>query len=57
MDAQVTGEFLRLFGELEDPRRANRRYLLCDIILLAVSAVMCGNEGWEDIAEWTEGMF
>jgi predicted transposase YbfD/YdcC len=57
MDAQVTGEFLRVFGELEDPRRANRRYLLCDIILLAVAAVMCGNEGWEDIAEWTEGMF
>jgi len=57
MDAQVTGEFLRVFGELEDPRRENRRYLLCDIILLAVAAVMCGNEGWEDIAEWTDGMF
>lgn len=57
MDAQVTGEFLRVFGELEDPRQANRRYLLCDIILLAVSAVLCGNEGWEDIAEWAEGMF
>ena len=57
MDAQVTGEFLRVFGELEDPRRANRRYLLCDIILLAVAAVMCGNEGWEDIEEWTATMF
>ena len=38
MDAQVTGEFLRLFGDLEDPRQANRRYLLCDIILLAVAS-------------------
>ena len=57
MDAPVTGEFLRVFGDLEDPRQANRRYRLCDIILLAVSAVMCGNEGWEDIAEWAEGMF
>jgi hypothetical protein len=57
MDAQVTGEFLRVFGDLEDPRRANRRYLLCDMILLAVAAVMCGNEGWEDIAEWAEGLF
>ena len=46
-----------MFGDLEDPRRANRRYLLCDIILLAVAAVMCGNEGWEDIAEWADGMF
>jgi predicted transposase YbfD/YdcC len=57
MDAQVTGEFLRVFGDLEDPRRANRRYLLCDIILLAIAAVMCGNEGWEEIEEWTDGMF
>ncbi len=57
MDAQVTGEFLRVFDELEDPRRANRRYLLCDLILLAIAAVMCGNEGWEDIAEWAEGLF
>ena len=57
MDAQVTGEFLRVFSDLEDPRQANRRYLLCDIILLAVAAVMCGNEGWEDIAEWAQGLF
>jgi predicted transposase YbfD/YdcC len=57
MDAQVTGEFLRVFGDLDDPRRANRRYLLCDLILLAVAAVMCGCEGWEDIQDWTAASF
>ncbi len=57
MDAQVTGEVLRVFGDLEDPRRANRRYLPCDIILLAVAAVMCGCEGWQDIEDWTAAMF
>ena len=57
MDAQVIGEVLRVFGDLEDPRRANRRYLLCDIILLAVAAVMCGCEGWQEIADWTAAMF
>ncbi len=57
MEAQVTGEILRVFGELVDPRRANRRYLLCDIILLAVSAVLCGCEGWQDIEDWTAEAF
>ncbi len=57
MDAQVIGEVLRVFGDLEDPRRANRRYLLCDIILLAIAAVMCGCEGWQDIEDWTAAMF
>jgi predicted transposase YbfD/YdcC len=57
MDAQVTGDLLRVFGELPDPRRHNRRYLLCDIIFLAVAAVMCGCEGWQDIADWTADAF
>jgi predicted transposase YbfD/YdcC len=53
MDASAMGDFLRCFGELPDPRRANRRFLLSDILLLAVSAVMCGCEGWQDIEDWT----
>lgn len=57
MDAPATGDFLRLFADLPDPRRHNRRYLLCDILLLAVSAVMCGCEGWQDIEDWTEDAF
>jgi predicted transposase YbfD/YdcC len=54
MDAQDLGEILRVFEELEDPRRSNRRYLLCDILLLAISAVMCGCDGWQDIEDWTQ---
>jgi predicted transposase YbfD/YdcC len=57
MDALANGDFLRFFGELDDPRAENRRYLLCDIIALAVAAVMCGCEGWREIAEWTEDAF
>lgn len=57
MDASATGDFLRFFGELQDPRGSNRRYLLCDVLLLAVSAVMCGCEGWQDIEDWTEDAF
>jgi predicted transposase YbfD/YdcC len=57
MDASAIGDFLRLFQQLPDPRSSNRRYLLSDILLLAVSAVMCGCEGWQDIADWTEDAF
>jgi predicted transposase YbfD/YdcC len=57
MDAHVTGDILRMFGELDDPRAENRRYLLCDVILLAIAAVMCGCEGWQDIEDWTAAMF
>jgi predicted transposase YbfD/YdcC len=55
MEAPVTREILRVFGELQDPRGENRHYLLCDLILLAIAAVMCGCEGWQDIEDWTEG--
>jgi predicted transposase YbfD/YdcC len=57
MDASAIADFLRLFSGLQDPRRDNRRYLLSDILLLAVSAVMCGCEGWQDIEDWTEDAF
>jgi predicted transposase YbfD/YdcC len=57
MDVQATPEILRVFGELVDPRRANRRYLLCDMMVLAVSAVLCGCEGWQDIEDWTAEAF
>lgn len=57
MDAQVNGDFLRAFGDLADPRRDNRRFLLCDVLLLAVAAVMCGCDGWQDIEDWTEDAF
>jgi predicted transposase YbfD/YdcC len=57
MDVQSLGEILRVFDDLKDPRRDNRRYLLCDIILLAISAVMCGCDGWQDIEDWTQDAF
>jgi len=57
MDASANADFLRLFSERQDPRRDNRRYLLCDILLLAVSAVLCGCEGWQDIEDWTQDAF
>ncbi|MCL2647883.1 MAG: ISAs1 family transposase [Phycisphaerales bacterium] len=54
MDAQNLREILRVFENLTDPRKNNRHYLLQDIILLAISAVMCGCDGWQDMEDWTQ---
>jgi len=38
------------FEELEDPRQAGKiEHQLSDIILLCISALLCGAEGWHDI--------
>ncbi len=36
-------------ANLTDPRRANARHRLLDILIIAICAVLCGAEGWEDI--------
>jgi predicted transposase YbfD/YdcC len=43
------------FAALSDPRSAhapNQRHELIDILVIAVCAVMCGADGWEDIEEY-----
>ncbi len=43
------------FISLSDPRRPhapNQRHELIDILVIAVCAVICGAEGWEDIEEY-----
>jgi predicted transposase YbfD/YdcC len=44
---------VRHFGGLNDPRRERRRlHNLCDMIAIALCAVICGAESWEDVAEY-----
>lgn len=40
------------FAALSDPRSSNARHELIDILVIAVCAVICGAEGWEDIEEY-----
>jgi hypothetical protein len=40
------------FASLSDPRSSNARHELIDLLVIAVCAVMCGAEGWEDIEEY-----
>ncbi len=42
-----------LFGKIQDPRLDRTRlHKLIDIIILAICAVICGAEGWEEIEEF-----
>jgi predicted transposase YbfD/YdcC len=49
----MTNSFLQHFEAIEDPRIDRcKRYELLDIILLAISAVLSGAEGWEQIEDF-----
>jgi predicted transposase YbfD/YdcC len=49
MDAQAPVVFLRCFSELTDPRRHNVRHLFTDILAIAILAVMCRSDDWEEV--------
>ena len=44
---------VRHFASLPDPRvKRKRLHNLCDMIAIALCAVICGAESWEDVAEF-----
>lgn len=44
---------LQCLEDIEDPRKdINRRHLLHDILATTICAVICGAEGWEEIAQY-----
>ena len=51
MDANTPEGFMRWFEDLEDPRVGhNIQHLLSDMLAIAILAVICGAEGWTDVA-------
>jgi predicted transposase YbfD/YdcC len=51
MDADAPRGLLRWFDELDDPRPGhNVMHLLSDMLVIAVLAVICGAEGWVEVA-------
>lgn len=52
MDAQATEEILRFFRGIPDPRAANARHVLSDVLSIAILAVLCGSEGWAAVEGW-----
>jgi predicted transposase YbfD/YdcC len=49
MDVQAPVVFLRCFSGLTDPRRHNVRHLFTDILAIAILAVMCRADDWEEV--------
>ncbi len=49
MDVQAPVVFLRCFSSLTDPRGHNVRHLFADILAIAVLAVMCRSDDWEEV--------
>ena len=50
MDGRTSiGDF---FSDLTEPRESNKRHKLIDIITIALCAVICGADTWEDIEEF-----
>jgi predicted transposase YbfD/YdcC len=50
MDVTAAGGFLRFFVDLPDPRGVNKIHKLSDMLVIAVMAVICGADGWVDVA-------
>lgn len=46
---------ISVFAQLEDPRSGPaRRHDLCEMIVIALCAVLCGADSWVDVEEWGE---
>jgi predicted transposase YbfD/YdcC len=53
MDANAPRGLLRAFAELKDPRvNRTKRHSLGDILAVAICAVVCGADGWTQIAQF-----
>jgi predicted transposase YbfD/YdcC len=50
MEVTATGGFLRFFSDMPDPRAVNKIHKLHDLIMIAVMAVICGADGWAEVA-------
>src|SRR6202035_1062702 len=55
MDAQPTSLITRMFDDIQDmddPRAANARHFLTDILVIAIVAVMSGSDDYPGIVEF-----
>ena len=54
MDASAVAPVLRLAGLVRDPRRHNHLHPLPQMIVMALIAVLCGCDGWDDVADFCQ---
>jgi predicted transposase YbfD/YdcC len=54
MDASAVAPVLRLASNVTDPRRHNFLHPLPQMFVMALIAILCGSDGWDDVAEFCE---
>lgn len=54
MDGPANACPMRFFNRLADPRAANVRHPLTDLLVTALCALICGAGGWDDIADFAK---
>jgi predicted transposase YbfD/YdcC len=54
MNASAAAPVLRLAEQVKDPRRHNILHPLPQMIVMALIAVLCGCDAWEDVAEYCQ---
>ncbi len=55
MDPFTPSDLRHHISQLRDPRiERNKRHSLLDIVMIVVAAMICREEGWENIAFWAE---
>jgi predicted transposase YbfD/YdcC len=54
MDASAAAPVLRLARLVTDPRRHNRLHPLPEMIVMALVAILCGSDGWDDVADFCQ---
>jgi hypothetical protein len=51
MEEKAISRITEHFGKVRDPRIGNAtRHKLMDILIIAICAVVCGADGWSDVA-------
>lgn len=54
MEDFTSGGPLRFFSTLPDPRASNVRHRLIDILVIALCAMICDADGWDDIEDFAK---
>lgn len=52
MDDCVSSDLLRPFDKLPDPRAHNTVHPFGNILLIAIMAVLCGADDWQNVSRW-----
>lgn len=53
MEKPINATIAEHFGSITDPRiERTKRHKLINILIIAICAVICGCDNWEDIAEF-----